>query len=59
MCLKQRYLIYSVLMDGLDRYGIKKKLQKRGFRTKKEAEEWYAHFMLQQSSDPTIPLEDF
>lgn len=30
--------------------GTKKKSQKRGFKTKKEAEEWYAHFMLQQSS---------
>lgn len=39
--------------------GIKKKSQKRGFKTKKEAEEWYAHFMLQQSSDPTMTLEDF
>ena len=26
--------------------GTKKKSQKRGFKTKKEAEEWYAHFML-------------
>ena len=30
--------------------GTKKKSQKRGFKTKKEAEEWYAHFMLQQSA---------
>jgi hypothetical protein len=30
--------------------GTKKKSQKRGFKTKKEAEEWYAHFMLRQSS---------
>ena len=37
----------------------KKKSQKRGFKTKKEAEEWYAHFMLQQSSDPTMTLADF
>ena len=36
--------------------GTKKKSQKRGFKTKKEAEEWYAHFMLQQSSDPTMTL---
>ena len=26
--------------------GAKKKSQKRGFKTKKEAEEWYAHFFL-------------
>ena len=25
---------------------------------RKEAEEWYAHFMLQQSSDPTMTLAD-
>ena len=36
-----------------------KKSQKRGFKTKKEAEEWYAHFRLQQSSDPTMTLADF
>lgn len=34
--------------------GTKKKSQKRGFKTKKEAEEWYAHFILQQTSDPTM-----
>lgn len=39
--------------------GKKRKSQKRGFATKREAEEWYAHFMLQQSSDPTMPLSDF
>ena len=39
--------------------GTKKRSQKRGFKTKKEAEEWYAHFMLQQSSDPTMTLADF
>ena len=39
--------------------GTKKKSQKRGFKTKKEAEEWYAHSMLQQSSDPTMTLADF
>ena len=37
----------------------KKKSQKRGFKTKKEAEEWYAHFLLQQYSDPTMTLADF
>lgn len=39
--------------------GTKKKSQKRGFKTKKEAEEWYAHFMLQQSSDPTMSWRIF
>lgn len=39
--------------------GTKKKSQKRGFKTKKEAEEWYAHFILQQTSDPTMTLNDF
>lgn len=34
--------------------GTKKKSQKRGFKTKKEAEEWYAHFILQQTSDPNM-----
>ena len=43
----------------MDWAGTKKKSQKRGFKTKKEAEEWYAHFMLQQSSDPTMTLADF
>ena len=37
----------------------KKKSQKREFKTKKEAEEWYAQFLLQQSSDLTMPLCDF
>ncbi|MEG0903445.1 MAG: site-specific integrase [Lachnospiraceae bacterium] len=39
--------------------GAKKKSQKRGFKTKKEAEEWYAHFMTQQAADPTMTFEDF
>ena len=39
--------------------GTKKKSQKRGFKTKKEAEEWHAHFILQQSSDPTMTLANF
>ena len=39
--------------------GAKKKSQKRGFKTKKEAEEWYARFLLQQSSDPSMTLADF
>ena len=39
--------------------GTKKKSQKRGFKTKKEAEEWYAHFILQQNFDPTMTSNDF
>lgn len=39
--------------------GTKKKSQKRGFKTKKEAEEWYAHFIMQQTSDSTMTLNDF
>ena len=53
----KRHLEDTVPLDGLD--GAKKKSQKRGFKTKKEAEEWYAHFLLQQSSDPTMTLADF
>mgnify|MGYP002624386822 CR=1 FL=1 len=39
--------------------GTKRKSQRRGFKTKKEAEEWLAHFKYQQSSDPSMPLKDF
>ena len=39
--------------------GTNKKSQKRGFKTKKEAEEWYAHFRMQQASDPSMTLNDF
>jgi len=39
--------------------GTKRKSQRRGFKTKREAEEWLAHFMYQQSSDPNMPLKDF
>ena len=42
-----------------DWMGTKKKSQKRGFKTKKEAEKWYVHFILQQTSDPTMTLNDF
>ncbi len=37
----------------------KRNHKKRGFKTKKEAEEWYVHFRLQQSSDQTMTLADF
>ena len=39
--------------------GKNRKSQKRGFKTKKEAEEWLAHFKYQQSSNPSMPLKDF
>ena len=39
--------------------GKQRKSSRKGFRTKKEAEEWLNHFMLQQSSNPSMPLEDF
>ncbi len=39
--------------------GKKKKSQKRGFKTKKEAEEWYTHFISQQAVEVTITMEDF
>ena len=39
--------------------GKKCKSQKRGFKTKKEADEWVAHFKYQQSSDPSMPFRDF
>jgi len=38
--------------------GEKKKPKKR-IKTKKEAEEWLAHFQYQHSSDPKMPLKDF
>ncbi|MCH3916947.1 MAG: site-specific integrase [Spirochaetia bacterium] len=39
--------------------GTKRKSSKRGFRTKKEAEDWLSHFLLQQASDPSMTLSDF
>ncbi len=39
--------------------GKHRKSQKRGFKTKREAEQWYANFLLQQSSDPSMTLESF
>lgn len=39
--------------------GTQKKSSRKGFRTKKEAEEWLAHFLLQQASDPSMSLMDF
>lgn len=53
----KRNVAYPVPVDRLD--GNQEKSQKRGFKTKKEAEEWYAHFILQQTSDPTMTLNDF
>ena len=39
--------------------GKKRKSSKKGFKTKKEAEDWLAHFLLQQASDPSMTLKDF
>lgn len=39
--------------------GEKKKSQKRGFRTKKEAEEWLQQFLLRQSGNLTMTFSDF
>ena len=50
---------WNIQYRWTDWTGTKKKSQKRGFKTKKEAEEWYAHFILQQTSDPTMTLNDF
>lgn len=43
----------------VDWTGKRRKSQKRGFQTKKEAEEWYSHFLSQQAADVTITLADF
>ncbi|MFR7390333.1 MAG: N-terminal phage integrase SAM-like domain-containing protein [Blautia faecis] len=51
------YVADTVSLDRLDEEP--KEITEKGFKTKKEAEEWYAHFMLQQSSDPTMTLADF
>ena len=50
---------WNIQYRWTDWTGTKKKSQKRGFKTKKEAEEWYAHFILQQTSDPNMILNDF
>ncbi len=39
--------------------GTLRKSYRKGFRTKKEAEEWLNHFLLQQASDPSMTLADF
>ena len=39
--------------------GKSRKSSRKGFRTKGEAEKWLAHFMAQQSSDPSMTLSDF
>lgn len=38
--------------------GESKKSMKRGFRTKKEAEEWLNRFLLQKASNPDMPLKE-
>lgn len=39
--------------------GTRRKTSRKGFKTKKEAEDWVMHFLLQQSSDPGMSLNDF
>lgn len=39
--------------------GAKHKTQKRGFKTKKEAETWLSHFHVENAGDPTMTFEDF
>ena len=39
--------------------GTLRKSSRKGFATKKEAEEWLSNFLMQQSSDPSMPLKDF
>ena len=39
--------------------GRRKKTQKRGFKTKKEAEEWLTYFLLQQAGDIRMPFKEF
>lgn len=39
--------------------GANKKSQKRGFKTKREAEEWLAAYKLQQAGDVTMLFSDF
>ena len=50
---------YYAKFRYIDWQGNKKQKKKEGFKTKKEAEEWYAHFIMQQTSDPTMTLNDF
>lgn len=39
--------------------GTQRKSSRKGFKTKKEAEDWLNHFLLQQASDPSMTLNDF
>ncbi len=39
--------------------GTQRKSSRKGFKTKKEAEDWLNHFLLQQASDPNMTLNDF
>ncbi|MDO4976807.1 MAG: site-specific integrase [Eubacteriales bacterium] len=50
---------YYVQYRKRDIYGNSIKTTKRGFKTKKEAEKWYARFLLQQSSSMDMLFKDF
>lgn len=39
--------------------GVQRKSSRKGFKSKKEAEEWLSHFLAQQAPDPTILFSDF
>lgn len=56
---KEKNGTWRIQYRWTDWTGTKKKSQKRGFKTKKEAEEWYAHFLSQQAVELTIIFEDF
>ena len=39
--------------------GKNRKTSRKGFKTKKEAEDWLRHFLTQQASDPGMKMKDF
>lgn len=43
----------------VDYQGNKKRSTKRGFRTKREAEEWGRHFLVEKQKEVTIPFGEF
>lgn len=42
-----------------DRQGIRRKSTKRGFKTKREAEEWLRNFLMVQNVDLDMKFEEF
>lgn len=43
----------------VDWTGKARKSDKNGFKTKREAEDWVRHFLIEQSSDPSMTLSEF